>query len=312
MRNILFVPSVPATEWVRDILPDMTPAELPVAGLRMIDYNIERAQKSGFSLLEVLDWHYSEKLAAEFSDLTRTSVPIFYQKGLGELPQGLNDLTRQATPLTQTLDDGLAVVWGLCLTDIDCKDITFEPASDEECAHTPIGAYQRQNGRWMKVLPHGMPVDGVKAWHRMNLAILHEPGVFTLPGYSAEEGVSLGRNVVMEPGVAVKTPVLLQDDTWCARNVRLDGDVIIGKGSFINEGARLRRTVVGDNTYIGLGLELEDKIVIGHRVIDVESGAWIDISERGIARLIGGPFWKWTWLWACIDFIKGKSRGRRR
>ena len=313
MRNILFVPSVPDTEWLREILPDMSPAELPVAGLRILDYAVDHAQQCGFSFLEVLDWHYSGRIAKDFSDLTSTSVPVFYQRGEGELPQGLDDLAKQSSPLTQTIDDGLSVVWGLYLTDLDNKDARLEPVAPEDCARTPMGAYRRIDGRWMRLLPHGLAVNGVKAWHSMNLAILYEPGSFTLPGYSAEKGVYLGRNVVMEHGVEAKPPVLLQDDTWCARNVVLDGDVIVGKGSFISEGARLRRTVVGDDTYIGLGLDLTDKIVIGRRVIDVESGAWIDISERGIARLIGGGSlnWKnWKWLRAVVDFVHGKSRGR--
>ena len=81
---------------------------------------------------------------------------------------------------------------------------------------------------------------------------------FTLPGYSAEGGVYLGSNVVMEHGMEVKKPVLLQDNVWCSRNVRLNGLCIIGKGAFIDEGTHLQRTVVCDNTYIGEGLELVD------------------------------------------------------
>ena len=34
MKGILFVPSVEETKWVREILPDISPAELPIAGKR--------------------------------------------------------------------------------------------------------------------------------------------------------------------------------------------------------------------------------------------------------------------------------------
>ena len=98
---------------------------------------------------------------------------------------------------------------------------------------------------------------------------------------------------------------------WCARNVWIDRDVIIGRGAFVGEGAHLLRTIVCDETYIGTGLEIVDKIVVGHRVIDAATGAWVDIGERGIARALGG--WTWPrWAVAAADFLRGRAnRGRR-
>ena len=58
----------------------------------------------------------------------------------------------------------------------------------------------------------------------------------------------------------VVPPVLLQDNTWLARNVRLDGEVIIDSGSYVSEGARLHRTVVCRDTFIGAGLDLDGKV----------------------------------------------------
>ena len=45
MDNILFVPATHETQWIQEVLPGISPAELPVAGRRAIDYAIERAQK---------------------------------------------------------------------------------------------------------------------------------------------------------------------------------------------------------------------------------------------------------------------------
>jgi NDP-sugar pyrophosphorylase family protein len=161
----------------------------------------------------------------------------------------------------------------------------------------------------MRIVPHGFVVRNAMAWYRMNLAVLHNPDVFTLPGYSVEKGVHLGRNVVMERGTEVKGPVLLQDNVWCARNVRLDGDVIVGKGSFVSEDAHIARTIICDNTFIGPGLELIDKIVAGSHVIDAATGEWTDIEEPGIARRIGEDG---GWLRGLWRFLQGASRGRRR
>ena len=100
--------------------------------------------------------------------------------------------------------------------------------------------------------------------------------------------------------------MILQDNTWCARNVRLDGDVVVGQRAFIGEGSHLSRTIIGDDTYVGTGLELSDKIIVGRRIIDVQTGSWTDIEEPGLVGTIGGGGWLRR-LWV---FLKGTSQGR--
>ena len=308
MDNILFVPSTRETEWVGDILPGTSPAELPVAGKRIIDYAIEHAQRFGVMFTEVLDWRFSEQLADDFADMTRTGFPVFYMKGEGELPRGLNDRGGYSSPLTGNITDGLVVVWGLVLSMHMAEDVSLDPVTEAECAETPAGVYRREGGRWMRVVPHGLVVRNVKAWHELNLVVLRHPEEFTVPGYSSEQGVHIGRNVVLEHGTEVKPPVLLQDNTWFARNVRLEGDVIVDSGSYISEGSRLRKTVVCSNTFIGEGLDLEGKIVVGRRVIDAESGTWVDLEEPGLARRIPTGL---GWLRSLWHFLRGRSYGRR-
>ena len=274
MKAVLFVPSVPESEWIREILPDKSPAELPLAGRRWADFAVEWAEAEGFEMVEILDWHYSTALAEDFADLTAHAIPVFYHPGTGPLPASPADLARQSSPLTQGPADGIETVWGLELA--------------------------------------GVRIGSVADWHRANLDLLAGTGFggrrFTLPGYSAEEGVHLGRNVVTERGFEAKPPVLLQDDAWCARNVRLDGCCIVGRGSFVGEGARLERAVVCDGTYVGPGLELVDKIVAGHRVIDAATGVWVDIGERGVARALGRSRGLPRWLAAVADFLRGRPR----
>lgn len=305
--NILFVPSVRDTQWVTRVIPGLSPAELPVAGRRIIDYQLEYAQHFGVELTEILDWHYSKALADEFRNPEEKGYPVFYNRWEGDMPRGLNDLAGCFTPLTGTLQEGLVVVWGLCLSTHLRDKMTLVPISDAECADTPIGVYKLVGGKWMRAKPFGARLSNVKTWHRTNFAVLHKPGFFTLPGYSAESDVHLGRSVAIEHGSEVKPPVLLSDNTWCARNVRLDGDVIVGSGSFVGEGAKLRRTVVCNDTYVGTGLELDNKIVCGKRIIDAESGAWMDMDDPGVAGSIGGVF---GWMKALWRFLRGRSSGR--
>ena len=161
----------------------------------------------------------------------------------------------------------------------------------------------------MHVRPKGLAAKDVRSWRRINLAVLENPDAFTLPGYTAERDVHIGRNVVLERGTQVGRPVLLNDDVWCARNVRIDRDVIIGRGAFVGEGAHLLRTIVCDETYIGTGLEIVDKIVVGSRIIDAEAGSWIDLDEKGVVHGIN-PHGT-GWMRKIVNFLYGRSRGKR-
>ena len=307
MDNILFVPSTRELEWVQEVLPGVSPAELPVAGKRVIDYAIERSQRFGVMFTEILDWRFSQKLADDFADMTRTGCPVFYLKGEGPIPKGLKDIEGYSSPLTADISDGLVVVWGVAISTHTAEDLALEPVSEEECADTPAGLYRREGGRWMRIVPHGLVVRNAKAWHTLNFIVLRHPEDFTVPGYSSEKDVHIGRNVVMEYGTKANPPVLLQDNTWFARNVTLDGEVVVDSGSYVSEGARLRRTVVLKDTFIGPGLDFEGKIVAGRRVIDAESGTWVDLEEPSLARRIPPGL---GWLRSLWHFLRGRSFGR--
>ena len=311
MDNVLFVPSTRDAEWVHDVLPGLSMTELPVAGRRIIDYAVECAQKAGAMFIEILDWNFSDAVFKDFSDLTRTAVPVFYMRGEGAAPEGLRDLEGMSTPLTQSVSDGLVVVWGPVVPAVfEWAKSKLEPVSDEEAMRTPTGVYRREGGKWMACRPSARAVCDVRTWRLANMFALRNPQMFTLPGYSAQKGVHIGRNVVMERGVKVETPTLLCDGVWCGRNVTLGGNVILGARSYVGEGTRLVRTVVCEDTYIGAGLVFEDKIIIGSRVIDAQTGVWTDMDDPGVARPLrevgkSGLFHK---VW---HLIVGRSRGRR-
>ncbi len=305
--RVLFVPSVPDSEWAAALIADRAPLELPVAGRRFVDYAVEHARRCGASDVEILDWRYSESVASGFAGEDWTGGRTVYRKGEGPMPRGLDGLAASSGLFPHGVEEGLAVVWGLCLFGHVPGEINLVPATPAECEETPAGLYRFVGGRWMRACPHGTTMRRVKAWHMANFVVLGNPGAFTLPCYSAESRVYLGRNVVIEHGTEVKPPVLLNSNTWFARNVTLEGDVIVGSGSFVGEGARLRRTLVGDDTYVGAGLELKEKIVIGNRIVDAESGAYMDVEEPGVARSIPAGF---GWMRTVWRFLRGRSCGR--
>jgi len=308
MENVLFVPAVCGSEWIAAVLPDRSPAELPVAGRRLIDYALEQVRRVGCTFAEVLDWRFSERLASSFEENEQAGLRVYYHRGAGNVPRGLAALENPSFPLAGKVSDGLTVIWGPCLASGE-PEVRLDPLPDAECGETPMGVYRRENGRWMRIRPKGLAAKDVRSWRRINLAVLENPEAFTLPGYTAERDVHIGRNVVLERGTQIGRPVLLNDDVWCARNVRIDNDVIVGRGSFVGEGAHLLRTIVGEETYVGTGLELVDKIVFGSRIIDVEAGTWVDTDEKGVVHRISTR--GMGWMRKIVNFLYGRSRGKR-
>ena len=305
---LILVPSVPGQDWIREALPWATPAELLMAGKRFIDYAIEGAINVDGPFVEVLDAWPSPRLAAYFGEKARVKVPVFYLPMQEHPPKGLGDLSKFPIPFAPGATSDIYVFWGLVLPHCLPKGLAETFVSDADIAQTPCGFYHFRDGTWRRVLAKGVFVRDISSWHEANLEILRDPDFYNLPGYMSDKDVHLGRNVVLEHGTEVRGPALLKDNVWCARNVQIDGDVIVGDGSFIGEGAILRRTVVGPNTYIGKGLEFVDKVVLGRRVFDAKTGAWIDIEEPGVVQYISA-FDK-GWFARLMRFIAGTSRGR--
>lgn len=309
MKGALFVPTVPDTEWVGDVLPGLGAAELPVAGRRFIDYALEAATRFNIMVGEVLDWHWTERLQREFDNLNRSPIPVIYQKGEGPMPRGLRDLEGRSSPLTADMDDGLVVLWGLSLPCHRFGEGVMEPIGDDEAAETPIGAYRYSGGRWMRISPKGLEVRDARGLFEANTVMLRNPYGFTLPGYSSEEGVHIGSNVVLERGTVARPPVIVGDDAWCERNVVVRGDVVVGRGAVVGEGAKLDHTVVCDRTFVGRGLDLTSKLVFGNRVIDGLTGAWTDVEDAGVAHRLRPT--SFGWLGGLWRFLAGTSmRGR--
>ena len=76
---------------------------------------------------------------------------------------------------------------------------------------------------------------------------------------------------------------------------------------------RVSYVVLGDSIAYGSGLSnptqaVYGKIVAGRRIIDAETGAWVDVEDPGLARRIPTGL---GWLRSLWHFVRGHSFGRR-
>lgn len=295
------------TLWTRFALSDGSPLEVPVAGRLFIDYALEATERYGIAEADVVDWHPGERLVARFAEPRDGVCTVRYHQGKNPAPRDLADLDH--IPGLPPPDDNCYVLWGLCLPLHAPGEARYEPVPDEALRQTPAGIYHRVGGRWMRAVGTVSVMPDTASWLALSMDLLEGRGGYTLPGYSAERGTFICRNVVMEYGTEATPPVLLLDNVWCARNVRLENGVILGRNAFVGEGTRLSRTMVCDDTFVGEGLDLEGKIVVGRRIIDAASCSWVDIEELGIAHRIRRPSNPFS---ALLRFLAGASHGRRR
>lgn len=131
----------------------------------------------------------------------------------------------------------------------------------------------------------GRRIASLKDFYETNLGILSDPRGCVVPGYSVEPGTFVGSDVVIRPGVYMKGPVCLGDSVRIARGARILPETVLGEGCVVDRGAKIGESVVFPGTYVGKQVELVKKIVVGSRVIDPVSGAYVDLDD-GISESV--------------------------
>jgi NDP-sugar pyrophosphorylase family protein/lipopolysaccharide/colanic/teichoic acid biosynthesis glycosyltransferase len=96
-------------------------------------------------------------------------------------------------------------------------------------------------------------------------------------------GIWAGRNNRIHPQARMAPPVLIGSNTWIDQGVELGPDVVVGSNVMILSQTQVQRSTILDNTYIGQMLRIEDRIVLHDLMIDVQSGAFIQLADHLLA-----------------------------
>ena len=101
---------------------------------------------------------------------------------------------------------------------------------------------------------------------------------YTIPGYNTEDNIFIGQNVKISRMTQLHKPSAI------GNNVRLHDAVIgplaiIGSNSFIDKMTKVENAIVYDNTYIGSGIEIINKIIFRKMIINPETGETLDVPD---------------------------------
>ena len=266
------------TEWIRRMLPGRSPVEIPVGGKSWVRHAVDMCSLLEISDVFLADCFFYSALQQRLGDGAYWSTSIHYLPSTdAEDPFRLIGQHQDKLP-----EDDLLIFWGLVLPDVqDIGTLTRdpEPVAKDAAGPLPDGIYLLRGGGLFRCACDLFRMDTAQSYFESNMRMLDKPGIYNLPGYSSERGFGIGVNVITMFGCRLKPPLIVQDHTCLGRGTAIDGDVIVGSNVLIDDGSILKRAIILNNTYVGRKMHIENKVVCGRTVIDVQTGVSVELED---------------------------------
>ena len=272
-------------DWVRNYFPDQPPGALPVAGKEWCVHLLDLLVNLGdVSHIYIADCHPGERISALAKRDGYWSTSFTYLEAVRSSSPWR--LLQKNPRIPCDPAEAMLLFWGLSLPDLASPEELLQKLRpvDPQSKTLPPGVYLWQDGKFFACDCPMHHARSLQEYFNLNFRLLASPGVYTLPGYSGTPGYGFGRNVTTMPNCTTEPPLIVQDNAFLGRSLVLAGGVVVGKNSLIDDNTELRHTIVLNDTYVGKRLYLEDKIVSGNRVVDVRTGAYIDLSDEFLAK----------------------------
>ena len=123
-------------------------------------------------------------------------------------------------------------------------------------------------------------INSPAALHRANLDAIagRFPGLI-LPGRELQARLRVGRKSRLPTGAVKGVPLFVGSRCRVAGNAELMSETVVSSDSVIDRRAILRRALVMPRTYVGPLLEVNNAIVAGDLLIDVDTGTHTKVTE---------------------------------
>lgn len=156
------------------------------------------------------------------------------------------------------------------------------------CFHSPTGAALEnlllsRKGATRRFPAHDIAPQAMRSlqdYYELNMALVRgEIRHYLSPGYAKQDEAYLGFNVAYPPSAELTPPLIIGNDCRIHARARLGPDVVMGNRTIVDRQARVARSVVLDGTYLGAGIEVEDRIVAGHKLIDPQDDTVLELRD---------------------------------
>lgn len=325
-------------------------ALLPVAGKRIVERSIELVADAGIDQVVVVSGPEGAQVRAFLGDGSRWGLSIDHvwasevESDPGSVADDIDApwviihadrvctshlghflaeaATSQAAVVRCAFDSGSAgwiiARYGDALTDVISGASTLSAAAT---VRLKDGAVVR--------------IDSFRSFYEANLSVVSGAlSSLSVPGIERALGMTSGRQTRVSPRSLKQGRVLLGQRTRVDTSARFYGDSVIGDDVFIDRRAIIASSVILSNTYVGELLNVENCIVSGADLIDVDSGSTVRLRDAfmlaplkegqvrahtwgALNRVIGIvlflatlPLWPLAYIAACLEY--GPAIQRRR
>ena len=269
--------------WVGELLPGKSPGELPILGQSWCRHVAGLCSQLKIDRIYIADVFYYPELTTRLGDGSYWDLRIDFRRSEpAASPQELLAQHRGAIP-----EDDLLIFWGQVLPDLPEPELLLadpQPVGDLPADGLPDGIYLLRGGRLLRCPCPLHRMDSPQAYFDLNFRLLREPGIYTIPGYSpAHDGIYFGQNLVTMPNARIRPTTVIRGNCFLGRSVQLNGDVIISDDVVIDDYTVIKHSIILGNTYVGRNMWIENKVFVGNRVIDMASGAFVDLNDPSLA-----------------------------
>ncbi len=165
--------------------------------------------------------------------------------------------------------------------------------SSQELANLPpdasLGEYlAARRLQWVDV---GQPIvlrtlADVQAAQRA-LLLVRFPGAM-IAAHETDPGIWIGRNVQLDPGAKLQSPVFIGDNTVVAGGARVGPGAVVGANCMLSRDSYVHETTVCPGTFVGSGVELDGVIVDGRSLVNPVQQTVATVDRRWLDRLAPG------------------------
>ncbi len=124
------------------------------------------------------------------------------------------------------------------------------------------------------------------------------PGLY-FEGEERAPGLWVGRAVKLPDNVHIDAPCYIGEESWIGDGSRLGPHAVIGRQCVVEPGTVVCRSVVGEGTYLGKGLEVSDSVVSQSTLHSIRWDTEIQIQERHVAGALLEDTVPLKWIALC-------------
>ena len=260
MKHLLINPYSQPQEWCKEYFPDRSLGMMPVAGRCAAEYFIDLALRCKAESMLLLGPAYNEHLAEHLYRYQHGELKLDYRKGGGHF-----SVRNLLESYKEECKDDCLILHGMLMPKaytLEELESSFVPCEDEGTAD---GIYYYKEGTLLKSNINFYLINSLESYFDINFEVLNDD-FYNLPGYSANDNIHTGTNVVIK-NCQLAGPLVLGDNTFI-EDKSCVSNAIVGERALIDKDSTVEHAIIFDRTYVAGKLEIKNKIVTPGRIID--------------------------------------------